>query len=102
MRMLTNPISCVAVSRAREDAVLFTNSTDQLRAALDRSVDKEMAIEALRQGGDGNFLYRGESENVLSPTNQANVEQVFELNNSHEERTRNDQASEEMELSLDS
>jgi hypothetical protein len=47
--LLNQRMGYVAVSRAREDAVIFTNSIEQLSAALDRRVDKEMALEALRQ-----------------------------------------------------
>jgi hypothetical protein len=46
--LLNQRTGYVAVSRAREDAVIFTNSIEQLRAALDRKVDKEMALEALK------------------------------------------------------
>jgi hypothetical protein len=38
----------VAVSRAREDASIYTNSIEELRGALDRRVDKEMALEAVQ------------------------------------------------------
>lgn len=38
----------VAVSRAREDAIIYTNSIEELRGALDRRVDKEMALEAVQ------------------------------------------------------
>jgi len=38
--LLNQRMGYVAVSRAREDAIIFTNSTEQLRAALDRNVDK--------------------------------------------------------------
>ncbi len=92
----------VAVSRAREDVLLFTNSADQLRASLDRSVDKEMAIEALRQSRDQNFLSRDESANFMTATNEAIAEQSFEQDNSREDGAGNEQASEEIELDLGS
>src|SRR5260370_29221268 len=38
--LLNQRMGYVAVSRAREDAIIFTNSAEQLRAALGRSVDK--------------------------------------------------------------
>lgn len=50
--LLNQRMGYVAISRAREEALIFTNSTEQLKTALDRSVDKEMAIEALRQSRD--------------------------------------------------
>jgi hypothetical protein len=46
--LLNQRTAYVAVSRAREDAVIFTNSIEQSSAALDRGVDKEMALEALQ------------------------------------------------------
>ena len=100
--LLNQRMGYVAVSRAREDVLLFTNSADQLRASLDRNVDKEMAIEALRQSRDQNFLSRDESANFMTATNEAIVEQSVEQNNSREDGAGNEQASEEIELDLGS
>src|SRR5438477_690294 len=48
-RILVNDrMGYVAVSRAREDAIIYTNSIQELRGALDRRVDKEMALEATK------------------------------------------------------
>src|SRR5205807_4776528 len=46
--LLNDRMGYVAVSRAREDAIIYTNSIDELRGALDRRVDKEMAVEATK------------------------------------------------------
>jgi len=100
--LLNQRMGYVAVSRAREDVLLFTNSADQLRASLDRSVDKEMAIEALRQCRDQNFLSRDESANFMTATNEAIAEQSVEQDNSREDGAGNEQASEEIELDLGS
>ena len=100
--LLNQRMGYVAVSRAREDVLLFTNSADQLRASLDRSVDKEMAIEALRQSRDQNFLSRDESANFTTATNEAIAEQSFEQDNSREDGAGNEQAGEEIELDLGS
>jgi len=100
--LLNQRMGYVAVSRAREDVLLFTNSADQLRASLDRSVDKEMAIEALRQSRDQNFLSRDESANLMTATNEAIAEQSVEQDNSREDGAGNEQASEEIELDLGS
>ncbi|MDQ3651553.1 MAG: AAA family ATPase [Acidobacteriota bacterium] len=48
--LLNQRMSYVAVSRAREDAVVYTNSADELGEALDRQVDKEMALNAWQSG----------------------------------------------------
>jgi conjugative relaxase-like TrwC/TraI family protein len=47
--LLNDRMGYVAVSRAREDAMIYTNSIAELRSALDRRVDKEMAVEAVEQ-----------------------------------------------------
>jgi conjugative relaxase-like TrwC/TraI family protein len=46
--LLNDRMGYVAISRAREDAIIYTNSIEELRGALDRRVDKEMAIEAVQ------------------------------------------------------
>src|SRR6266851_5865346 len=47
--LLNQRMGYVALSRAREDAMIYTNSIEQLSTALDRRVDKEMALEAMKQ-----------------------------------------------------
>lgn len=42
-------MSYVAVSRAREDAVVYTNSEAELGEALGRQVNKQMALEAVHE-----------------------------------------------------
>lgn len=59
--LLNQRMGYVAISRAREDALIFTNSTDQLSAALDRNVNKEMAVEAVRETNSRDpFPHRGQ------------------------------------------
>ena len=53
--LLNQRTGYVAVSRAREDATIYTNSRDELGEALDREVDKQMGLEAVQQA------IRGES-----------------------------------------
>lgn len=77
--LLNQRMGYVAVSRAREDAIIFTNSADQLRAAMDRSVDKEMAVEALRQSRDRDTLSREEWERLVGMSNkESHAEQSFD------------------------
>ncbi|MFZ0748700.1 MAG: ATP-binding domain-containing protein, partial [Pyrinomonadaceae bacterium] len=45
--LLNDRMGYVAISRARHDALIYTNSVQELREALSRRVDKEMAIEAI-------------------------------------------------------
>jgi conjugative relaxase-like TrwC/TraI family protein len=47
--LLNDRMGYVAVSRAREDAIIYTNSIEDLRSTLDRRVDKETALEATRE-----------------------------------------------------
>ena len=61
-RILVNDrMGYVAVSRAREDAIIYTNSIQELRGALDRRVDKEMALEATKESFDQRRNPRNES-----------------------------------------
>jgi ATP-dependent exoDNAse (exonuclease V) alpha subunit len=45
--LLNDRMGYVAISRARHDAVIYTNSVQELRESLSRRVDKEMALEAI-------------------------------------------------------
>jgi ATP-dependent exoDNAse (exonuclease V) alpha subunit len=47
--LLNRRMAYVALSRAREEGLIFTNSMDDLRAALERRHDKAMALEAVRE-----------------------------------------------------
>ena len=44
--LLNQRMSFVTISRAREDAMVYTYIADELGEALDQQVDKEMALEA--------------------------------------------------------
>jgi ATP-dependent exoDNAse (exonuclease V) alpha subunit len=50
--LLNDRMGYVAVSRAREDAIIYTDSALNLREALDRRVDKEMALDATKGSED--------------------------------------------------
>ena len=87
--------------------IIFTNSTDQLRAALDRSVDKEMAVDALRQSSAQGALSREEWERLVSPANrEASAEQSYDqgpMSTDDDERNGDERAAgEEIELELNS
>jgi conjugative relaxase-like TrwC/TraI family protein len=105
--LLNQRMGYVAISRAREEAILFTNSADHLRAALDRSVDKEMAVEALRHSSARDTLSREEWERLVTPTNkEAIAEQTLDqrlMSNSGEDNRGDQRAAEEdIELELNS
>ncbi|HEY6803743.1 MAG TPA: helicase C-terminal domain-containing protein [Pyrinomonadaceae bacterium] len=71
--LLNQRMAYVAISRAREEAMIFTNSADQLRAAIDRNVAKEMAVEALRQTNQPNALSLVDREGSQSHNAQQNL-----------------------------
>lgn len=48
-RLLNDRMAYVAVSRAREEALIYTDSTQNLRDTLNRGTDKEMALKAIKE-----------------------------------------------------
>src|SRR5262249_18369390 len=48
VRLLNDRTAYVAISRARDDARIYTDSTENLSAALDRRIDKITALEAVQ------------------------------------------------------
>jgi hypothetical protein len=82
--------------------MLFTNSTEQLRAALDRSVDKEMAVEALRESNHRSAVSVEERERLVGTVNDTAPEQSFDqgsMSNSSED-TRGDDGPLQRKLNL--
>lgn len=49
LQLPNDRMAYVAVSRAREEALIYTDSAQNLREALNRGTNKEMALEATRQ-----------------------------------------------------
>lgn len=101
--LLNDRMGYVAVSRAREDAIIYTNSIDELRGALDRRVDKEMAVEAVHQADqykhdlkDQQNPYEGENREALE------IDQGYEQDMSDQSNNRAAEAieTEEMEFSF--
>ena len=70
--LLNDRMGYVAVSRAREDAIIYTNSIEELRGALDRRVDKEMAVEAMREANQ----HRHDLKNEQNPYDEENRESL--------------------------
>ena len=71
--LLNDRMGYVAVSRAREDAIIYTNSIEELRGALDRRVDKEMAVEAVHQATQHKHDFKDE-QNPYDGQNQESLE----------------------------
>jgi ATP-dependent exoDNAse (exonuclease V) alpha subunit len=94
--LLNDRMGYVAVSRAREDAIIYTNSIEELRSALDRRVDKETALEGTRD----TIQHRHELNHHQTPydvENRKSLErdQGYEANMT--DNLNNDRAAEAME-----
>jgi hypothetical protein len=94
--LLNDRMGYVAVSRAREDAIIYTNSIEELRSALDRRVDKEAALEATRETAE----HRHELKDDQSPYDVDNRE-TFEKDQRYErdmtDELNNDRPAEAIE-----
>ncbi len=53
VQLLNDRMAYVAVSRAREEALIYTDSTQNLRESLNRATNKEMALEATNSQSRG-------------------------------------------------
>jgi conjugative relaxase-like TrwC/TraI family protein len=104
--LLNDRMGYVAVSRAREDAIIYTNSIEQLRGALDRRVDKDMALEATSYSQDQTRPLREESARDASlhheqPGTERSSDQAVMGNDRAQLDATNDVAqTEEMEFDL--
>lgn len=63
LRLLNDRMAYVAVSRAREEALIYTDSTQNLRETLNRATNKEMALEATKSKSSGLQQDRNELTN---------------------------------------
>ncbi|MGH9900071.1 MAG: ATP-dependent DNA helicase, partial [Pyrinomonadaceae bacterium] len=83
--LLNRRMAYVAVSRAREDARIFTNSIEKLGEALDRQVDKLIAHETIRQAGwFGHGQEQGqEAGSTLSARQGRTLERMARVSRKH-------------------
>jgi conjugative relaxase-like TrwC/TraI family protein len=103
--LLNDRMGYVAVSRARENAIIYTNSIEELRSALDRRADKDMAIEAVRETeqhrqelkGEQN-PYDGENREALQVDQGYQQDMTDQSNNNRAEAIEVEET--EFELSL--
>ena len=106
--LLNDRMGYVAVSRAREDAIIYTDSIEALRGALDRRVDKEMALEATKYSEDYARQLRDDgSRGDFSHPEQPGTESSLDQGGRESDRQAADIAAhvaevEEMEFSLSS
>jgi len=101
--LLNDRMGYVAISRAREDAIIYTNSIEELRGALDRRVDKEMAVEAVHQANQHKHDLKDE-QNPYDRENRESLEldQGYEQDMNDQSNNRAAEAieTEEMEFSF--
>jgi conjugative relaxase-like TrwC/TraI family protein len=103
--LLNDRMGYVAVSRAREDAIIYTNSIEGLRDALDRRVDKEMALEAVQLSNERRNDLR-DNQNPYESQNRGSVESQPGRDHEITEEANHDRGeaevaeAEEMEFSL--
>ena len=102
--LLNDRMGYVAISRAREDAVIYTNSVEELRSALDRRVDKETALEATRETAEHRHeLKDGHNPYDVENRQSVDIDQGYEPNmmdDLNNERAAEAIETEEIEFSL--
>jgi conjugative relaxase-like TrwC/TraI family protein len=83
LRLLNDRMAYVAVSRAREEALIYTDSTQNLREALNRGTNKEMALDAIQSKSSHLQQDRNELTNdPLAAHEQLHNEHVHGINQS--------------------
>jgi ATP-dependent exoDNAse (exonuclease V) alpha subunit len=81
LRLLNDRMAYVAVSRAREEALIYTDSTQNLRETLNRATNKEMALEATKGNSRDIQQDRNELTNdPLATHEQPHNERVHGIN----------------------
>jgi conjugative relaxase-like TrwC/TraI family protein len=103
--LLNDRMGYVAVSRAREDAIIYTDSTLNLREALDRRVDKEMALDVTKGSEDYTRLREESNRDAFlhheQPGTERSSDQALTENDPAQLNATNDVAqTEEMEFDL--
>jgi ATP-dependent exoDNAse (exonuclease V) alpha subunit len=104
VRLLNDRMAYVAISRAREEALIYTDSTQNLRETLNRGTDKETALEATRDNlGDIRKDRDRLTHNPLAPQQQLQTEHGLDQSPTHIDSTQTVAAelaveSQEMEL----
>jgi hypothetical protein len=89
MQLLNDRMAYVALSRARDEALIYTDSVPQLRETLNRAADKEMALEATRDNSREQKQERDDlTNNPLAPHNLPHTEHSLDQNTTHIEATQ--------------
>ena len=104
VRLLNDRMAYVAVSRAREEALIYTDSAQNLRETLNRGTNKEMALEATRDNLHGMQKDRDQlTHDPLAPQQQLPTEHGLDQSPTHIDSTQTQAAelaveSQEIEL----
>ena len=81
LRLLNDRMAYVAVSRAREEALIYTDSTQNLRESLNRATNKETALEATNnKSGDLQQDRDGLANDHLTPDEQTHNDHGLDQN----------------------
>jgi hypothetical protein len=104
VQLLNDRMAYVALSRARDEALIYTDSVPQLRETLNRAADKEMALDATRDNSREKKQERDDlTNNPLAPHNLPHAEHSLDQDTTHIEATQAEAAelaadAEEVEL----
>ena len=97
-RLLNDRMAYVALSRARDEALIYTDSVPNLRETLSRAADKEMALDAVGEHSRDKKQERNDLTNdPLAPHLLPRSEQSLDQNTTHIEATQ----AEAAELAVD-
>jgi len=89
VRLLNDRMAYVAVSRAREEALIYTDSTQNLRETLNRGTNKEMALEATRDNlGDIRKDRDRLTHDPLAPQQQLQTQHGLDQSPTHTDPTQ--------------
>ncbi len=88
-RLLNDRMAYVALSRARDEALIYTDSVPNLRETLSRAADKEMALDAIGENSRDKQQDRNDLTNdPLAPHLLHRMEQGLDQNTTHIEATQ--------------
>ncbi len=89
VRLLNDRMAYVALSRARDEALIYTDSVPNLRETLSRAADKEMALDAIRDNSRDKQQERDDLTNdPLAPHELPRTEHGLDQNTTHIEATQ--------------
>jgi hypothetical protein len=89
VQLLNDRMAYVALSRARDEALIYTDSAPNLRETLNRAADKEVALDAIGENSREKKQERDDlTNNPLAPHNLPHTEHSLDQNTTHIEATQ--------------